>query len=179
MDELWNDYLNYLIWRGNLQKYTKFSDLFEILHNIEFTWILDRDDNREADGIELRDDYEIPDGYTEQEIYMFMNRWCSVLEMLIGLSIRVDDDFIGDPEEEHPEEFFIKMIQNLGLYIYNDSIHNYEYKKNIIRRKVNNWLSRNFASDGKGSPFPIKNDQRDQRTIEIWDQMISYINENY
>lgn len=176
MDELWDDYLLYLIWRGGLQNMTKYSRLFEILHNIKFIWLIDRDENREGDGIELRDDYEYHNETLEdKDIVNFMDHWCSVLEMMIGLSIRVDDEFIGDPADEHPEEFFMEMIENLGLDVYKGK----RYREEDVIKIVRKWLERKFDRNGNGSPFPVKNDCRDQRKLEIWDQMNSYIYENY
>lgn len=176
MDELWDDYLGYLIWRCHLEKKTYYSRLFEILHNIEFIYIIDRDDNRVSDGMDLRNNYYFPPCYGPELKYDFMNHWCSVLEVLIGLSIRVDDEIIGDPFEEHPEEFFIEMIKNLKLDKFKDNIN---YKEEDIIKIVDRWLNREFNMDGRGSPFPLKYDFRDQRKLEIWDQVNSYINENY
>lgn len=176
VEELWDDYLQYLIWRGGLQRMTKYGRLFEILHNIKFTWLIERDDNREDDGVELRDYYDIPRSeYSVEESEEFMDHWCSVLEMLIGLSIRVDDEIIGDPAEEHPEDFFMEMIKNLGLDIYKGD----RYRENDVIKIVKKWMDRKFDRNGNGSPFPVKKDHRDQRKLEIWDQMNSYINENY
>lgn len=174
MEELWDDYLNYLIWRGHLERMDLYSRLFSELHNIEFRWIIDRDGNRAADGVELRDDYEIPDAYCGIIDY-FLDRSCSVLEMLIGLAIRVDNDIIGDPAEEHPEKFFMEMIENLGL----DRYTNLRFDDVAIHRRIDRWMERKFTSHGLGGLFPVYHDQRDQRDLEIWDQMNSYLNENY
>lgn len=175
MDELWDDYLQYLIWRGGLEKMIQYEKLFDILHHIDFTWIIERDDNRAEAGICLRDNYDIPYDFTEEEIDEFMNRRCSVLEMLLALAIKVDDDIIGDPAEEHPEKFFMEMIKNLGL----DKFKGDRYSKYGVIKIVNNWLNRNFNRDGTGSPFPVKRNHKDQRRLEIWDQMNAYIIENY
>lgn len=175
MEELWDDYLQYLIWRCGLQRNNKYGRLYMVLHNIEFTWIIDRDDNREGDGVELRDDYDIPYPWRSVESEAFFERPCSVMEMLVGLSIRVDNEFIGDPAEEHPEIFFMEMIKNLKL----DRFIGDRYQKEDVIRIVKRWLDRNFDRDGRGSPFPVYKDHRDQRKLEIWDQMNSYINEKY
>lgn len=178
MKELWEDYLQYLIWRCGLQEFRGWGGLFGFLHNIEFIYILDRDGNRYDDGIRLRDDYEIPeefaDGYNNYDdlINEFMDKPCSVFEMLIALSIRVDDEFIGDPKEEHPEEFFMIMLRNLRL----DKFRNCSRECGDI---ISVWLDRRFDRDGRGSPFPLKRPIGNQRDVEIWDQMMAYINENY
>lgn len=178
MEELWEDYLQYLIWVGHLEKFRDFENLFELLHNIEFTWSIERDENRAGDGMELRDNYNIPIEISHNEnllIEEFMNRSCSVLEMLIGLAIRVDDEFLGDPAEPHPEEFFWEMIKNLEL----DNYPNRRFDYYKIKNKIQKWLDRDFTRKGSGGLFPVYNDDRDQRDLEIWDQMNSYINEKY
>lgn len=175
MDELWDNYLQYLIWRCGLEKERKLSCLFETLHNIEFTYILGRDDNREEDGVDLREDYKVPSCFDADIEEAFYAHWCSVLEMMVALSIRVDKEYIGDPAEEHPEAFFMEMIKNLGL----DRMVNGRYREEDVNHIIYRWLDRKFDRDGRGSPFPLKHNIRDQRKLEIWDQMISYIGENY
>lgn len=175
MEELWDDYLEFLIWRCQIQKLTRFGRLFEILHHVDFEWELERDENRESDGVDLRDEYDIPDGFDEKTEEAFYARRCSVLEMLIGLAIRVDDEFIGDPAEEHPEIFFMEMIENLGL----DKFKGNRYTESDVIKIVNRWMHRDFERNGRGSPFPVKKSRRDQRKLEIWDQMNTYISENY
>lgn len=173
-NEMWDDYLEWLIWRCGLEKEQRFNRLFEILHNINFVFYMGRDENREIDGFDLREKYEIPDVYLDFE-EDFINRECSVMEMLVALSIRVDSDIIGDPGEENPSEFFIKMLENLGL----DRFEGERFKRVDVCYIVDRWLRRGFDHNGYGSPFPVKMDHRDQRKLEIWDQVNSYINENY
>lgn len=172
MDDLWYEYLEFLIWRCNLRKYTKYRQLFEVLHNMEYTWVLDRDENRAEDGRDLRDEYEGFDDLILDEVY---KRPCSVLEMMLALSIAADDNIIGDPSEEHPEVFFLEMLKNLGL----TEIHMRRDSENEIKRVIRRWLDRKFEKNGVGSPFPVYTDQRDQRKMEIWDQVNNYIFENY
>lgn len=172
MEELWDDYFQYLIWRCGLQQMTKLTNVFAFLHNIPFTYVLERDDNREEDGCDLRNEYNIPGEFSVEVKEAFFAHWCSVFEMLVGLAIRVDDEIIGDPAEEHPEDFFIEMLENLG-------IADGRLKENYIYLMVDRWLKRKFDKDGRGSPFPVHHDHRDQRKLEIWDQMNAYISENY
>lgn len=174
MEELWDDYRQYLIWLCRLEKMRHYEDLFEILHDTTFTYTLERDENREGDGYALRDDYMIP---AEFEVYRedFNHQRCSVFEMLIGLAIRVDREYIGDPAEPHPEKFFMEMIKNLGL----DRYRYFEPNRDNIVKKLEEWMNREFSRDGRGSPFPVKHDVRDQRKLEMWDQMLSYLNKEY
>lgn len=176
IDELWDDYLQYLIWRGNLEKFKEYSCLFAILHNIDFWYDIPRDENREADGADLRNDYNIPEEWYSEELReAFDNHWTSVFEVLLALAIRVDDEYIGDPSEEHPEDFFMEMIKNLGLDVFIGK----RYKESDVQKIITRWLSREFKRNGEGSPFPLQYNDRDQRDLEIWDQMNCYISENY
>lgn len=174
MEELWYEYLDFLIKKCGVRIGALYKDLLNILHNIRFTWEIGRDDNREADGVSLRDDFYIPDECSEYEID-FYERPCSVLEMMVALAIRVDNEYIGNPAESHPGPFFFEMIENLGLRRFIQG----KYSEDDVYEIVERWLKREFDKDGKGSPFPVKHDRRDQRDLEIWDQMISYINEKY
>lgn len=174
MEELWKDYLQWLIWRCGLERKTDHTELFESLHDIDFIYCLGRDENREIDGLDLRDQYEIPDVFNNFSPY-FSRKKCSVMEMLVALAIRVDDDITGDPGEEHPEDFFMEMIKNLGL----SRFRNGRCKEKDVRQIVDQWIKRKFSPNGKGSPFPVKHDSRDQRDLEIWDQANSYISEHY
>lgn len=157
------DILNFL----GLDIWTKknYKSLLEHLHNREFTWIMDRDDNRADDGVKLRRTLE----------YDFGERPCSVLEMLAGLALRAEVDIIGDPGDPRPGDFFWEMIENLAL----DSMTEKEFDKVKVDRIVDRWLNREFLPDGRGSVFYVRNDIRDMRKLEIWDQMNSYIYERY
>lgn len=181
-EELWEDYLQYLIWRGHLEKFRGYEELFKLLQNIEFTWLIERDENRAGDGMELRDDYNVPHdivfGERDIQIY-FMEHPCSVLEMLIALAIRVDEEYLGDPADPHPEDFFWEMIKNLDLDCFTNKALQKSSKADVIQTIIRVWMDRCFAKNGLGSPFPVYNDDRDQRNLEIWDQMNSYINEKY
>lgn len=177
MEELWDDYLQALLWIGGLEELgSGVVRVCEILHDMPFVWELERDENRAIDGMKLRNRYDIPLEYAEFE-EEFYDADCSVLEMLLGLSIRVDDYIIGNPKEPHPEEFFLTMIQNLGLVRGRD-LH-IACQDRTVRQRVKNWLHRWFSPDGKGSPFPLRRARLDQREVEIWDQMNAYVSENY
>lgn len=182
MEELWEDYLQYLIYICHLEQFRNYTRLFEELHDSEFYYSIERDDNRAGDGTELRDNYDIPLDITcgdEDLVDEFMNRPCSILEMLIGLAIRVDEEYLGDPADPHPEDFFWEMIKNLDLDCFTNGILQKRSNVDILKARIRMWLDRRFAKNGLGSPFPVYNDDRDQRNLEIWDQMNSYINEKY
>ena len=144
--------------------------LMRTLHDIDFKWVIERDENRMKDGLALRYDF-----FDDNDIDGGFVRPCSVLEMLIGFAIRLDCEYIGDPGDPDPMDIFWKMICNLGLWMYdNDNFNEF-----AVEEKVDIWLKRGFRSDGFGGIFPLKNVTFDCRNEEIWKLAMAYITENY
>lgn len=150
------------------------------LYNTEFYWTVNNDGNRASDGMNLRaqfvDSYSGPyDIVSTQELGVRGGK-CSVLEMLIGLACRIENDIMYDPSEGNRTHiWFWKMIENLNLV----SVDDYTYNKDYVRGIVDNFLSRRYNKNGRGGLFPLKYNRVDQREIEIWDQMNGYISENF
>lgn len=170
MNSLWTEYGQWLLNRVGFHK-RNYSILMKHLHNSPFEPMMERDENRSADGTMLRGDFFSDIGVSGD----FLDRECSVLEMLVGLSIRIDEEYIGNPAEPHPEIIFWKMICNLGLNRYIDKIFEYDAVFEILKT----WILREFSFDGRGSIFPLKYPETDQRNCEIWSQMQAYLDENY
>jgi hypothetical protein len=166
----WDEYIDWLLDRinFNLKGYKK---LIDILSTREFYWSVDHDDNRAEDGKILREEFF-------DEIGVSGAHWesdCTVLEMLIGLSIRMDLEYVGNPSDPHPDYIFEAMLDNLGLLDYKDR----SFSTDEVNDILDTWLGRDFAYNGEGSIFPIENPICDQREREIWSQMQAYIGENY
>lgn len=140
------------------------------LNGVCFSYSIARDESRVDDAYELREeflDYIGIEGDFEYDP--------TVLEVLIALSIRIDNEYIGDPSNPNPSFIFWDMISNLGL----DEFTDYRFNINIVDNIIFDWLHRNFERDGKGSIFPISHPSQDQRKIEIWSQMQEYLSENF
>lgn len=167
-DRLWVEYGRSLAEIVSHRKYDRHRKLLEFLHDIQFYWEIDFDENRALDGVDLRRNF------CEDHDVIFV-RCCSVLEMLVALAIRIDDEYLGDGRSEHPEIIFWEMLENLGISHMHDRILN----ERIVDFAVRTWLNRNFKPNGNGSIFPLKHTNRDQRDIEIWSQMQEYLNERY
>lgn len=132
----------------------------------EFVWIVPNDDNRVEDGRNLRLEF-----VTEQGVEGVRPDWfdigCSMLEMLVGLSRRLSFEAGGEPRE-----WFFQLVENLGLYDLTDNKHIHEREVDRVLERV---IWRNYEPDGNGGLFPLKYADRDQREIEIWYQMNSYL----
>lgn len=160
---------DYFEWLFNLVCKDRYSDrisfrkLLQYLHNVEFTYSIPKDSNRAADGVDLR--------------YRFTSRqclWgpCSVLEMMIALAIRCEEDTMNDPRYgDRTAQWFWGMINSMELGGMTDANFDEEY----VANSVNRLLKRQYAPNGKGGLFTIRNCQYDLRNVEIWHQLCYYL----
>lgn len=167
----WRDYTKWLLNRVGFVG-SGYDRLLNYLNTYPFHAVLPRDECRIDDGVMLRDEYCSERGVP---IYLFDSEECTVLEILVSLSILMDSEWIGEPGDPNPCGIFWEMLQNLELNRFTNSRFDISLVDEILRK----WINREFEKDGKGSIFPIYNPIRDQRKAEIWQQMQEYINENY
>lgn len=147
--------------------------LLSFLFDTEYRWSfkIPTDANRAKDGIMLRDRYANETG--DYLTYSDKAEPCNLLEMLVALCIRIEEDITGEPGNDHPEKWFWEIIKNLGLYGMTDKRFREREAQNII----DIWLRRQYMPDGKGGAFPLSEPAKDQRLVSIWDQMNYYLNE--
>ena len=167
MDKIWIDYNDWLLKFCNF-KQSGYRKLINQLSESPFEAILDRDLNRLYDGENLRRHFLSENGIHGD----FCSHPVSILEVLIALAVRIDDEYTGNPNNPRPDLVFWEMICNLGLDKYDDKHYNYDEVYNILGI----WIERKFDKNGVGSPFPVYKTYTDQRKIELWLQMTSYIN---
>lgn len=151
-------------------------DLTKYLHSRPFKVLVPFDRNRENDGIVKRryflDEYR--GKITGEQIDEFLtSRSCSVFEMMAGLSIRINNEWLGTTDDPISYKFFFEMLRNLRIF---DEIPITE-----VEWRVDVWIDRAFDFDGNGSIFPLKINKlnEDQRELEIWKQLMRYIHESY
>lgn len=155
--------------RGNEISLKPYDDILWQLHSIDFRYSIPNDINRIADGMKLRDWYISENGKED-----FSSWPCSVFEVLIGLARRISEDVIGDEDGHLLRKWFWEMLHNLGVLNYAGR----RYDRGRICTLIEVWISRSFEPDGGGSPFPLKAPEEDQRRVEIWTQICSYLAEN-
>jgi hypothetical protein len=124
------------------------------LYSIEFTWILDMDENRAIDGLEMRGRFGID-----------LGDWpCSMLEMMVALAIR-EDNIMGYyiSEDCGPDTWFWEQMDNSGL----SNCHSMDEVQIVVDR-INN---REYSERGEGGLFFVPEPRRDLREVDIWYQM--------
>jgi len=155
----------------------EYSELLGELHGIEFYSLVPNDDNRGEDGKQLRQKFIEEVGPTRAP--SLPHGGCTVLEMLIGLSFRLEFETMSSHWEKTPSEWFWILIDNLGLTGYDNSQFSMLGTYDDMAEKVSKLLERQYESDGNGGLFPLQRPQKDQRRVEIWYQMSAYMLENY
>lgn len=143
--------------------------LIRQLFKKEFVWTVPNDDNRVEDGKDLRYEFMTVNELDELD-HEWMSLGCSFLEMLIALSRRLSFEAEGKPSW-----WFWKLLSNLGIEPYSDSM-NYDALR--VDRILDQVIWRRYARDGKGGLFPLRHSRKDQRKIEIWYQLNEYLLEN-
>ena len=162
-----NRYLDFLC--KMVGRYREYFLLLEHLHRIEFYSLIPYDENRAYDGEEL---WELYIRCSEPPV---PRRPCTVLEMLIGLSKRLEYCLLDTPWERDLGGWFWILIDNLDLL----GFHNEGYNEHVVDFRVINFLDRRYSRNGDGGLFPLSKFKGDVRDIEIWKQMNIWLSENY
>lgn len=141
-------------------------ELFKVLHTTEFVWVIEGDDNRCADGKELRIEFllqaDIPDDLDWRTLTE-----CSVLEMLIAFARRAEFS-----TEQSLEDWFWEFLFNLGLHEFCDKRHP---DKQDIAEILDNLIWRHYDEQCHGGMFPNDNPSVDLRDLDIWYQFNEYL----
>ena len=172
-----NEYFDWLLdlaCGNRFSKQISYRRLLEYLHGITFQFIIPRDQNRAEDGIELRYRFAVLNGYEDMsdDILDILDGPCTVLEMLIALAIRCEEDIMDDPSVGHRAgQWFWGMIRNLGLGSMKDDKFDERYVEEVIER----FLNREYEPDGRGGLFTIIDCEYDLRDAEIWHQLCWYL----
>ncbi len=169
-----NRYLDYLY--KIVRKNIPYVRLIQKLFSMEFYSFVPNDDNRVADGLYLRSEF-----CEKEELHALSfcpDGPCTVLEMLIGLSLRLEFETSQSKYEKTPREWFWILIDNLGLSEFNDEVYTSEIDQHV-ENVIQICIDRKYSYLGEGGLFPLKRARSDQRTTEIWYQMSAYLLENY
>lgn len=170
MNNAYFEWMYYLV-SDDKQSYRK---LLFLLHDIDFTYMLNMDGNRYDDGVDLRYRFANEQGYSDRMTAKYLdNRPCSVLEMLIALSIRLEEHIMADPDiGNRTGIWFWTMLSNLELDDMDDNNFDPDRAEMIIQR----FLNRDYLRDGTGGLFRIENCKYDLRDVDIWYQANWYLN---
>jgi len=165
------DYYNYICELVGIGDESNYSCLARKLMSMQFNYTIPNDANRESDGIDLRYrfgyEHDIPYPIIASRLDTFE---CTILEMLIALSVRVDNIMSSD---DNPSFIFWSMIGNLGLsQMTDDNFDEWHVEECIFR-----FLNREYQPNGEGGLVTLKNAPEDLRNVEIWYQLSWWLDE--
>lgn len=159
---------------GYLQS-RSYNKLLYCLHNIDFNYTIAMDSNRAEDGMGLRYRFGDECSYEPVIIANYLDiRPCSVLEMMVALAARCEDNIMYDPDiGDRTPQWFWGMVESLRLIEQDDDNFDEFYTIHAIEK----FLNRDYRRDGSGGLFTVKNCAHDMRSVEIWYQMCWYLGE--
>lgn len=182
VNQIHNDYKNWLIglacdWCSHYGSYAK---LMDCLYSLEFIALYPNDRNRCQDGIEMRFRFAEVFGqgiYTYHDVYNYLiNNHCSVLEMMIALARRCEDHIMGDPDiGDRSGVWFFEMVRTLHL----DQMTDENFDISYVEQVVKNLIEHNYARNGDGGLFSVRNQEIDMPRAEIWHQLNWHLGELY
>lgn len=171
---------DYFTWLSNLvceNRYAKqvsFNKLLTHLHNTDFRYSIQNDENRAEDGIDLRYRFAMSQGYGDYVDYVAdaLDGPCSVLELMVALAVRCEETITDDPYVgNRTGQWFWGMVANLGLGSMLDSKYNERFVDDVLTR----FMDREYEPDGTGGLFKVRGHTHDLRTAEIWHQLCWYL----
>ncbi len=163
------EWLLSLVSRNRVSKQVSYTKLLAHLDDTRFKHSIPLDKNRASDGVDLRYRFASYIGCSHSEV---RTGPCSMLEMMIGLSVRCEETIMYDPDYgDRTGQWFWGMIASLGLNGLTDSRYDPDYVDDILDR----FMARDYDPDGRGGLFYIPNCDDDLRDVHIWRQMLWYL----
>ena len=147
-DRLTNEYFE---WMYNLvcdPDDVSYRKLLYFLHSQKFIYTIPMDENRYADGINLRYTFGDKHGYSHPMIASMLDtEECSVLEMMVALAYRCENEIMCDSElGDRTGLWFMDMLESLGIDYMDDHYFDVDTATYIIDR----FLNREYDYDGRG-----------------------------
>ena len=176
-EQIQKRYFQWLIDKIYDKKITKeksYKRLLSILNDALFIYQIQMDENRKTDGIDLRYSRFGWENNLNSSIIdqCFDKDDCSVLEMLVALAIRCEENFMQDNDRgNRTAKWFWKMVENMGLMSYDDD----NWDEDEVIFIIDRFLNREYEPDGRGGLFYIPDTGVDLRDVEIWCQLCWYL----
>lgn len=156
-------------------EYGTYNNLFDCLFNIEYSYDIWQDENREADAQEMLNEWLHNERMSRYDLSW---RTCSVLEVMMALAERMSYIASGAVDDNRPSYWFWRMIENIGFDIYTDDVWNSMDGDLNVERDISAMMNHEIEPDGRGGLFPLRDSKNDQRCIELWYQMNNWMVEN-
>lgn len=150
--------------------YGRYKKLIAQLQETTFTWIVPNDKHRASDGMSFRYNFvdymdELGKYVTEDDVDDRIIHPCTVLEMMMALASRIENQLMWDPDlGDRSPLWFFQMLETSGLSYYTDT----KYSKHEVSLILDDVLNRRYKEDGDGGFFYVENPDKDLREVELW-----------
>ncbi len=106
--------------------------LMDQLFHTKYRWVIDMDQDRYIDGLDMRKKYEYETGNDISSDIMID---CSILECFVALFVKFSDTVLTDPGDiSVAPELFFDALSHLGLLFYDDNRYDSYAVDDIIER---------------------------------------------
>ena len=134
------------------------------------------DQCRAEDGVNLRyrfaSECDIPYDKIDAE---FHGVPCSMLEMMVALAVRIEEHIMEDSSAgNRVGQWFWNMVVSLGLAAMDDGRFHEDRADYILDR----FERRDYEYNGAGGLFTVNHPTEDMRRLDIWYQLMNYLQEN-
>lgn len=168
------DWLCHLVCGNDRFRLRNYHKLLCVLYDREFVWVIGNDENRAEEGICLRSRFASDNGYNSNRVYMQMLQPCSILEMMVALAIRCEENIMDNPQiGDRTTQWFWGMVRSLGLL----GMCGGEFDEELTDHILDVFLDRKYRPTGEGGLFIIKNCTSDLRDVEIWYQLCWHLDD--
>jgi hypothetical protein len=147
--------------------------ILEYLHGVEFISHMRGDGDRAYDGRSLRRRFALShDDYDYDYVMEQLHGPCSVLEMMIALAFRCEENIMHDTRYgDRTAQWFWRMMVSLGL----GSMTNSRYDDRYVEEVITTFLNHKYEPNGRGGLFTIRDCNHDLRKFTIWKQAMWYL----
>lgn len=164
-------YFNWILDTINYDRHyngKRYLSLLTLMHKTPFVATLRYDENRIGDGYSLRYRFcYINDLLEFSPESLTSDGSCSVLEMMVALAIRCEENMQDPIMGDRTAYWFWEMMSSLGLLNQNDN----NYDQGLASQTIDCLIRRDYAPNGRGGLFTIDNCPEDLRNVEIWTQL--------
>lgn len=176
MNDIKEEYFEWLYGIVCSGKQRSYHYLLDQLFYTEFRYSHPMDSNRASDGRGLRYTWGRSSGYADYIIENTLDIYpCSVLEVLVALSLRCEEQITYDSTYgDRTSKWIWVMLRNLNL----ENMYDENYHEEMIGYVLDKWMDRQYNYDGSnGGIFVIKEPRADLRLTDIWYQAMWYLTE--
>lgn len=160
----------------------RYKTLFHKLYSTPFNYrrMKPHDFDRSMDGKNLRWRFERQNEsnishISAVEFMEFEDKECSMLEMLIALSLRIEESLTSDSRQgDRTGQWFWEMLTNLGIGYMSDI----KFDLGMYKACIDNFHAYSYSPEGKGCLFRARGkSMMDMRELDIWYQMCAHMND--